>query len=171
MQNKGYLKCHFSEPGEDYIRSFEILDSDDTGFSIGQFRGSFYSKEGPFTEKDIEKAKETVIRRITDWCDTWGKGKEYPSWVNHELYVVESSDGNSENCLRVYSKDRIDVPLDFIKKHSEDNGLYGYFVRPGYWESSSETERNLWDVLGDWVTNVKWSDTYESKTLHTWSLD
>ena len=167
MANNGYLRCCFSDPGSDYVNSKEIFDVDENGFTVGIGRGTVYfSMKESFTEEDAEYAKATVIKRTKDWCDKYGK--EYPDWVNHEFYVKEYSD---EHNVGVYTKERINVPLDYIKEHSKDNWPYGMYVKCPSWETSTDIDKELARVLGDWITNVRWSEKAEAYVAHTWSLD
>ena len=170
MANNGYLRGSFSNPGSDYVESFEILDEDSKGFSIMQNRGTIHVNSGEVTDESLEAAKEEVINRTKKNYDKWYSEKGYPDWLNHEIVVeVRRYDGEKDCYLDVYSKDRIDVPVDYIKEHSNDNNGYGLSVR--MWGNLTEYDKTLREVLGEWITNVKWSEEPKNYVAHTWSLD
>lgn len=170
MANNGYLRCCFSDPGSDYVSSKEIFDVDENGFSVGIGQGTIhFGKKESLTKEDAEYAKATVIKWEKDWCDKYGK--EYPDWFNHEFYVKEYSDDCNDLYMGVCTKERINVPLDYIKEHSKDNWPYGMCVKRPSWNNATDIDKELFRALGEWITNVRWSEEAESYVAHTWSLD
>ena len=164
MTDYGYLKCSYSDPGKDYIESWKILDVDETGFTIGvkQFTKYFYKGDSHSTEGLEEK----IIEHEKTWYDENRPTLGYPKWLEHEKYFVVD-----EEKAVLYSKERINLPLDYVKEHTSDNAPYGLLVKPYWAKSATEVDKELLEILGEWVTNIGWRPDFLSKVTHTWSLD
>lgn len=167
MSKYGYLKCKCSDPGSDYIESHEILDVDETGFTVGIRRGTEYFYNGGISTDGLE---EKMVKEEKEWYDKNRPDLEYPKWLNHKKYFVIKENENPPRAI-LYSIERINVPLDFVKEHSNDNYNNGYYIRPSYYDSATDIDKEFRKVLSEWTSNVYWGETPTNCVTHTWSLD
>jgi len=167
MSKYGYLKCKCSDPGSDYIESHEILDVDDTGFTIGlKRRVERFWKCKPV----LEGLDEQIIKEEKEWYDENRPDLPYPNWLDHEKYFKTQTEGD-DTYVGLFTKERINVPLDFVKEHSNDNWNNGYYIRPSYYDSATDTDKEFRKVLSEWTSNVYWGEEPTNCVTHTWSLD
>ena len=164
MADYGYLKCSYSDPGKDYIESHEILDVDETGFTIGVKQYTIYLHKGD--SNSTEGLEEKIIERQKAWYDKNRPDLEYPKWLEHEKYFVVD-----EEKIVLYSKERINLPLDYVKEHTSDNAPYGLCLKPYWAKDATEVDKELHEILGEWATNIGWRPDFFSKVIRTWSLD
>lgn len=167
MSKYGYLKCKCSDPGSDYIESHEILDVDETGFTVGIRRETEYFYNGGVSTDGLE---EKMVKEEKEWYDRNRPDLPYPNWLSHKKYFVIKENLNPPRAI-LYSIERINVPLDFVKEHSNDNYNNGYYI--GYkWSSNlTDIDKEFRKVLSEWTSNVYWGEEPTNCVTHTWSLD
>ena len=176
MAKYGYLKCNCSDPGKDYIESCEILDIDETGFTVGVERCcDFIGYKGSENLPTPEQAVAEMIKRNKEFYDKWYDSK-YPEWFKwvdkpEAQYWTVDEDKDGRTYVTLYIRERIAVPFEFVKEHSNDNKPWGYSIKASWQESASDYDKEFRRVLGEWVHNIQLSDEYEACITHTWSLD
>ena len=167
MSKYGYLKCKCSDPGSDYIESHEILDVDDTGFVVGIRRATKYFYNGNISTDGIE---EKMVNEEKEWYDKNRPDLEYPNWLDHEKYFKVRENEDPPRVI-LYSKERINVPLDYVKEHSNDNSGNGLYIKDFWSSNMTDTDKAFHGVLSDWTHNVYWGEEPTNCVTHTWSLD